>query len=78
MKNVCTLSSPNHHFTDRPSGKPMDIIAKRCSTEKDNPWKSPELKELGWSEFMKRKAEEALKSINGIFSVPENLVCLKI
>jgi len=67
MKNVCAISS-NHHFADRPSSqKPIDIVSKSFSPEMENPWKLPELKELGWSEFMKRKAEETLKSINGVY-----------
>ena len=60
MKNISTLSASfqSAHITESKD-------SKNLSSKPYNPWMEKDLQKLGWSEFMKKRAEETLKSING-------------
>lgn len=56
---MCTLSSSlqTNHISKESSRNPQ--------IKQSNPWMERDLQELGWSEFMKKKAGETLKSLDG-------------
>ena len=66
MKNAYAVTS--HFARSHPKENSENLNTRKllnCAMESQNPWKSEQLIELGWSEFMKKKAEEALKSLDG-------------